>query len=104
MSAVCVADVNLGRAVFWDMKNRLPRSITTIEWEDSFVSVYSKDNPSILFNMCGFEVRILPKIRTHNEELVHRDGVWNLQNEVTKERTAQVRFLEDLCRALGSAV
>lgn len=35
-------DVNLGRAVFWDIKNRLPRSVTTIEWENSFVSVYSK--------------------------------------------------------------
>lgn len=61
--------------------------------------------------MCGFECRILPKVlifyllilkfsffiyfffpfqcRTQNEEFTHRDGVWNLQNEVTKERTAQ---------------
>ena len=39
--------------------------------------------------MSGFECRILPKIRTTNEEFTHRDGVWNLQNEVTKERTAQ---------------
>ena len=31
-------DVNLGRAVFWDIKNRLPRSVTTIEWEPAFVS------------------------------------------------------------------
>jgi len=23
------------------------------------------------------------------EEIAHQDGVWNLQNEVTKERTAQ---------------
>ena len=32
-----------GRAVFWDIKNRLPRSITTIKWDgqDSFVSVYT---------------------------------------------------------------
>ncbi|XP_004343829.2 pre-mRNA splicing factor prp8 [Capsaspora owczarzaki ATCC 30864] len=82
-------DVHLGRAVFWDMKNRLPRSITTIEWEDSFVSVYSKDNPNVLFDMCGFEVRIKPKIRSTGEELAHGDGVWNLQHEVTKERTAQ---------------
>lgn len=43
--------VNLGRSVFWDMKNRLPRSITTLEWENSFVSVYSKDNPNLLFSM-----------------------------------------------------
>ena len=49
-------DVNLGRAVFWDMKNRLPRSLTTFDWDNSFVSVYSKDNPNLLFSMSGFEV------------------------------------------------
>ncbi|RHZ47197.1 hypothetical protein Glove_587g9 [Diversispora epigaea] len=83
------SDVNAGRAVFWDIKNRLPRSLTTIEWEDTFVSVYSKDNPNVLFSMCGFEVRILPKIRNLNEEFTLKDGVWNLINEQTKERTAQ---------------
>ena len=56
-------DVNLGRAVFWEIKNRLPRCLTTITWENSFVSVYSKDNPNFLFAMVGFDVRILPKIR-----------------------------------------
>ncbi|KAI3836686.1 hypothetical protein MKW92_024921 [Papaver armeniacum] len=82
-------DVNLGRSVFWDMKNRLPRSITTLEWENSFVSVFSKDNPNLLFSMCGFEVRILPKIRMTQEAFSNtKDGVWNLQNEQTKERTA----------------
>ncbi|KAL2493475.1 Pre-mRNA-processing-splicing factor [Abeliophyllum distichum] len=86
-------DVNLGRSVFWDMKNRLPRSITTLEWENSFVSVYSKDNPNLLFSMCGYEVRILPKIRMTQEAFSNtRDGVWNLQNVQTKERTA-VAFL-----------
>lgn len=30
-------DVNLGRAVFWDMRNRLPRSVTTLEWDRSMV-------------------------------------------------------------------
>ena len=68
--------------MFWDIKNRLPRSVTTIQWESSFVSVYSKDNPNLLFNMGGFECRILPKCRTTHEEFTHRDGVWNLQNEV----------------------
>ena len=82
-------DVNLGRAVFWDIKNRLPRSLTTLNWEDSFVSVYSKDNPNVLFNMGGFEVRILPKCRTSDGSLMQKDGVWGLQNESTKERTAQ---------------
>ena len=81
-------DVNLGRAIFWDMKNRLPRSVTTIEWVDTFVSVYSRDNPNFLFSLCGFEVRILPKVRSQ-EGFTLRDGVWNLVNESTKERTAQ---------------
>ncbi|KAF0912415.1 hypothetical protein E2562_014059 [Oryza meyeriana var. granulata] len=86
-------DVNLGRSVFWDMKNRLPRSITMLEWENSFVSVYSKGNPNLLFSMCGFEVRILPKIRMTQEAFSNtKDGVWNLQNEQTKERTA-IAFL-----------
>mmetsp|Transcript_39302 Transcript_39302/g.60007 ORF Transcript_39302/g.60007 Transcript_39302/m.60007 type:complete len:337 (+) Transcript_39302:897-1907(+) len=81
-------DVNLGRAVFWEIKNKLPRSITTIAWEKTFVSVYSKDNPNLLFNMNGFEIRILPKIRAAKEEFSQRDGAWKLQNETTKEITA----------------
>ncbi len=84
-------DVNLGRAVFWDMKNRLPRSLTTFEWDNSFVSVYSRDNPNLLFSMLGFEVRVLPKIRMAAESFANKDGVWALQNVHTKERTAQVR-------------
>ena len=82
-------DVNLGRAVFWDIRNRLPRSLTTLEWDNGFVSVYSRDNPNLLFNMCGFEVRIMPKARMATEYFAQKDGVWNLQNEQTKERTAQ---------------
>lgn len=80
-------DVNLGRAVFWELKNRLPRSLTTIEWDDTFASVYSKDNSNLLFSMLGFEVRILPKIRIDSDVQI-RDSVWNLTNEATKERTA----------------
>jgi pre-mRNA-processing factor 8 len=53
-------DVNLGRATFWDMRNRLPRSLTTLDWDNSLVSVYSRDNPNLLFSMCGFEVRARP--------------------------------------------
>ena len=86
-------DVNLGRAVFWDLKNRLPRSITTIEWDDTFASVYSRDNPNLLFSMCGFEVRILPKIRNQNEEFPIKDSVWSLVDNTTKERTAHA-FLQ----------
>lgn len=102
-------DVNLGRAVFWEIKNRLPRSLTTIEWEQSFVSVYSKDNPNMLFNMSGFEIRILPKIRSNIEEFSQKDGVWKLQNENTKEITAQafikvdeegIKKFENRCRQI----
>ncbi|CAK4031288.1 Pre-mRNA-processing-splicing factor 8 [Lecanosticta acicola] len=86
-------DVNLGRAVFWDMKNRLPRSITTVEWDDTFASVYSRDNPNLLFAMNGFEVRILPKCRNMNDEFPTKDSVWALVNNATKERTAHA-FLQ----------
>jgi pre-mRNA-processing factor 8 len=83
-------DVNLGRATFWNVKQSLPRSLMTIEWFDTFVSVYSQNNPQLLFSMCGFEVRILPKIRTTGgEQFSLKDAVWNLTNEQTKERTAQ---------------
>ncbi|KAF2263056.1 pre-mRNA processing splicing factor 8 [Lojkania enalia] len=86
-------DVNLGRAVFWDLKNRLPRSVTTIEWDDTFASVYSRDNPNLLFSMAGFEVRILPKIRNLSEEFPTKDSVWSLVDNTTKERTAHA-FLQ----------
>jgi len=82
-------DVNLGRAVFWEVKNRLPRSLTTLEWDNGFCSVYSRDNPNLLFSMLGFECRILPKIRMATEHFAQKDGVWSLSNETTKERTAQ---------------
>ncbi|KAK3691956.1 pre-mRNA-splicing factor 8 [Vermiconidia calcicola] len=86
-------DVNLGRAVFWDMKNRLPRSLTTIEWDDTFASVYSRDNPNLLFSMNGFEVRILPKSRNLHDEFPVKDSVWALVDNATKERTAHA-FLQ----------
>ncbi|KAJ1734331.1 hypothetical protein LPJ61_001133, partial [Coemansia biformis] len=82
-------DVNLGRAVFWDVKNRLPRSLTTVEWDDeaTFVSVYSRDNPNLLFDMCGFEVRILPTARQAGRA-APADGAWALVDDRTKQRTA----------------
>lgn len=53
---------------------RLPRSLTTMDWDNSFVSVYSKDNPNLLFDMSGFELRIKPKIRMMNDAPVYKDG------------------------------
>jgi pre-mRNA-processing factor 8 len=37
----------------------------------------------------ALQVRILPKIRMVAEGFANKDGVWSLQNEATKERTAQ---------------
>ena len=68
-------DVNLGRATFWDMKNRLPRSLTTLDWDNSLVSVYSRDNPNLLFSMCGFEVCSCPPQSIILRSLVSRKGV-----------------------------
>jgi len=109
-------DVNLGRAVFWDMKNRLPRSLTTLDWETSFVSVYSADNPNLLFDFCGFEIRIQPIKAARKSTIVgaqapaapttYKDGVWNLQNETTKEMTAQahLRVEEEAVRAFDNRI
>lgn len=47
-----------GTCALFPTQNRLPRSLTTFDWDNSFVSVYSKDNPNLLFSMAGFEVRI----------------------------------------------
>ena len=79
-------DVNLGRAVFWELQNRLPRSVTSLNWDTSFVSVYSADNPNLVFSMFGFEVRILPKCRMGSE--ISKEGTWKLQRSDTKEVTA----------------
>ena len=86
-------DVNLGRAAFWEVNNRLLQSVASLEWENSFVSVYSKNNPSLLFNMCGFEVRVLPKCRAAPDQFALKDGAWKLQNERSKEITA-LAFLQ----------
>lgn len=84
-------DVNLGRAIHWELSGRIPNSLTSLDWEDTFVSVYSQDNPNLLFGMCGFEIRILPKIRSSEEvsSSLSTDGVWDLVNQSTKERTAK---------------
>jgi pre-mRNA-processing factor 8 len=88
------------------MRNRLPRSLTSLDWDASFVSVYSKDNPNLLFSMAGFEVRLLPKARMAGEEFAARDGVWALQHEATKERTAQafLRVDEESQRTFDSRI
>ena len=69
----------------------LPRFFMTIEWEDTFVSIYSQNSPQLLFPMCRFEIRILPMICTKSgEQFSLKDAVvLNLTNKQTEERTAQ---------------
>ena len=68
-------DVNLGRAVFGDMNNRMHCSVVRMEWEHSFA-----------FAMNGFECRILPRCRTLEEKLVHhKDGVWKRKGPSPRE-------------------
>ena len=85
-------DVHLGRATFWEISRRLPRSIIELKWENTLASVYSQDNPNLLFTMCGFEIRILPNCRM-KESSVSKEGVWDLINENSKEITAKA-FLQ----------
>ena len=49
------------------------------------------------------QVRILPKIRMAAEGFANKDGVWSLQNEATKERTAQARPAQPSTSYLGCA-
>lgn len=106
-------DVHLGRAVFWLMQNRLPPSITSIEWDDSFASVYSKSNANLLFSLAGFEVRILPRCRvidysnnSNDPTNTVSDSVWTLVDESTSERTAHafLRVSDDAIASFNNRV
>lgn len=79
-------DVNLARAVVHEFSGRLPPYIGTITEENSFASVYSKDNPNLLFDMAGFSVRLFPVSRTE-EELLESEAMWRLRNRTTKDIT-----------------
>lgn len=59
-----LTDVNLARAVRWEFSGRLPPSVGEMDHHNCTMSVYSKDNPNLLFEMAGFAVRLLPVART----------------------------------------
>jgi pre-mRNA-processing factor 8 len=80
-------DVNLGRAV-WNVKTRCPARSPLSSGRTPCARSTPRTTPS--FSMSGFEVRILPRVRTENgEQYTIKDVVWNLVEESTKERTAQ---------------
>ena len=83
------ADVNLGRAVHWELSGRVPSTVAEMRWEDTYASVYLPENASLLFTMCGFEVRLVPKTC---QDASTREGVWDLVHQRTKERTAKAHL------------
>lgn len=83
-------DVDLARAAVWDYRNRLPLSIADFGAQDqkAFMSVYSANNPNLLFDMSGFEVRILPLCRTVGD-LPESESMWTLRDDRNHEVTAR---------------
>ncbi|MCH0629904.1 hypothetical protein JNB11_08040 [Kocuria palustris] len=89
-------DVTLGRAVQWELSQRIPLLVALTRWEDSMCLVYLIDNPNVVFGMMGFEVRVLPKSRTKDMYFVSsepREGAWDLVDTTTRQRTA-VAYLQ----------
>lgn len=116
-----LADVNLARAVRWEFRGRLPPAIAPDTEDehhmayaahassrrqggvpspqpgagtstDGFVSVYSKDNPNLLFDMAGFAVRLLPVHRTETAVL-ESESMWSLRHHTRKDVTCRA-FLQ----------
>ena len=87
-------DVHLGRAVFWEFQGRVPDTFADIKWEETMASVYSKENSNVLFTMCGFDIRIQPRVRTReslskSSAESSAESTWDLLDEQTKECTAK---------------
>jgi pre-mRNA-processing factor 8 len=81
-------DVNLGRAVFWDFRTRLPPAMGAMTWDTAFVSVYSDVNPNLLFDICGFEIRLAPLVRTVGVP-PEGENIWPLRDNDTREVTGR---------------
>lgn len=79
-------DVDLGRAVHWKVSTSLIPSITNLKWEKTFVSIYGKNNPHMHFEMCGFEIRLSPKLRVLEIEETN-ESIWDLKNKKLNEKT-----------------
>ncbi|KAF9603676.1 hypothetical protein IFM89_037439 [Coptis chinensis] len=76
------------------ISGQVPLSIISIHKLLDLALLFYKRN--VMHFRCGFEIRILPKIRMTQEVFNNtKDGVWNLQNEQTKERTAVTHLIVD---------
>lgn len=81
-------DVLVGRSIFWDISVRVPHSMAAVEWDSTFVSVYSRLNPNLHFSLSGFEVRILPCCRLVHEASFQVDRGWQISKLVNSENDA----------------
>ena len=67
-------DVNLGRAVFWDMQNRLPRSMTSLDWDmnsvydyyGDYINWYSDELNSFIFPGTTYHSKTWDRIRLNH--------------------------------------
>ncbi|EPY24536.1 pre-mRNA-processing factor 8 [Strigomonas culicis] len=87
-----LSDVNLARAVLYEFRGRLPPALGDLQEQNSFVSVYSKDNPNLLFDIAGFSLRLLPVARTE-DEVLESESMWSLRNHSTRDITCRA-FLQ----------
>lgn len=83
-----LTDVNLARAVQWDFQSRIPLSLISWEVNRCQSSVYSRENPNLLFDVCGFSIRILPVCRT-TEDILESENMWQLHHATAREVTAR---------------
>ena len=83
-------DTKLGNAIHALVRSRLPAALVSLKQETTFISVYSRKNPLLLFGMNGFEVCIKPRCRTRNGADTSDDqNVWNLIDTQSHTLTAQ---------------
>ena len=83
-------DTKLANALFVSLKERIPSTLIGLERGTTFISVYSRRNPLLLFGMNGFELCIKPRCRTRASVDTSDDqNVWNLIDAKTRTLTAQ---------------
>ncbi|XP_075591060.1 uncharacterized protein LOC142597946 [Dermatophagoides farinae] len=56
-------DFRLANVVYTFISARIPKYVAEICASDSFVSIYSAENPNLLLKMCNFDLRFLPRCR-----------------------------------------
>ncbi|KAL0204935.1 hypothetical protein P9112_000242 [Eukaryota sp. TZLM1-RC] len=82
-------DTTVARALFWNLKQRIPSALCNLSWNDSFMSVYSSSNPALLIELSQFDLRIVPVSRIGKDAVANRtESTWALQDQITKDRTA----------------